>query len=386
MYGFFYLNRLNIAPVIPLIIVDLKLSYTQMGFITASFYGVYTFSQTLAGYLGDRLGPRKVITLGGLCSALSNLIFSQMGTLPLLLGLHASNGVGQSGGWAPSVKLLVNWFPKEKLGFILGLFTTSISLFTVLAYLISGYLGQHFGWRIAFIFPSILLALLCLFYWITVRDFPSEVGLKGVHVSPLKRTVRGDFSLLIRNRQMWTAFLSAFCLLYIQYGGMVWFPTYLQGTFHTSVLKAGILASVFPLMGIVARPLGGILSDRLFKGENKPLILIGMGIVIISLMILSRTKDIRWVVFLMALIGFSYQSFSFLIFTLPSRMLPPSLVSTGNGFLDTGGHLGSLMAMLISGWLIDHFKSYSAVLIVFWMIGLVGFFSVLLMKEERREP
>jgi len=88
------------------------------------------------------------------------------------------------------------------------------------------------------------------------------------------------------------------------------------------------------------------------------------------------------VVLFLGLIGFSYQLFSFLIFTLPGKMLPPNLVGTGSGFLDTGGHMGSLMAMLILGWLIDHFKSYSAVLMVFWIVGLVGFFSTLLIKEE----
>jgi len=39
-------------------------------------YGRYTLTQLPAGYLGDRLGPRRVITLGGFISSLSNLVFS----------------------------------------------------------------------------------------------------------------------------------------------------------------------------------------------------------------------------------------------------------------------------------------------------------------------
>jgi len=384
MYGLFYLNRLNIAPVIPLIREDLGLSYTQIGLITASFYGLYTCTQLPAGYLGDRLGPRRVITLGGIISSLSNLIFSQLGSFPLLAGFHALNGVGQGGGWAPSVKLLVNWFPREKLGTILGLYTTCVSVFTIVAYLLSGYFGQRFGWRLSFIVPSLVLAFFCSVYWMVVRDSPLKESPKGLGEMPSNRTIKDDFFMLVRHRQLWITFLSFFCLLYIQFGGMIWYPTYLQGTFGIDVFQAGTLTSVFPLMGLVARPLGGILSDGLFHGRRKPIILMGMGAMTFCLFLLSGARELWWTVLLLALVGFWFQLFNSLFFTLPSVMLPLNMVSTGSGFLDTGGHMGSLLAVFLSGWFIDHFGSYRPILIAFWIMGLIGFLTALLIREERQ--
>jgi sugar phosphate permease len=384
MYGMFYLNRLNIAPVIPLIREDLGFSYTQMGLITAAFYGLYTFTQLPAGYLGDRLGPRRVITLGGLISSLSNLVFSQLRSLPQLIFFHALNGVGQGGGWSPSVKLLSNWFPPEKLGTTLGLYTTCVSVFTIAVYLLSGYLGQHFGWRLSFIVPGLVLVLVCPIYWMIVRDSPLKEGTPDPGVSPSRRTIKEDFTILVRHRQMWITFFAFFCVIYIQFGGMIWYPTYLQGTFGIDVFKAGALTSVFPLMGVVARPLGGVLSDRLFHGRRKPVILVGMGATTISLFFLSGARDLWWAVFLLASVGFCFQLFNFLFFALPSVMLPQNLVSTGSGFLDTGGHLGSLLAMFLSGWFIDYFGSYRAILTAFWIVGLIGFLVALLIREERQ--
>jgi sugar phosphate permease len=384
MYGLFYLNRLNIAPVIPLIREDLGLSYTQIGLITASFYGLYTFTQLPAGYLGDRLGPRRVITLGGLISSLSNLIFSQLGSLPLLAGFHALNGVGQGGGWAPSVKLLVNWFPREKLGTILGLYTTCVSVFTIVAYLLSGYFGLRFSWRLSFIVPGLVLAFFCSVYWMVVWDSPLKESPKGLGEMPSSRTIKDDFSILVRHRQLWITFLSFFCLLYIQFGGMIWYPTYLQGTFGIDVFQAGTLTSVFPLMGLVARPLGGILSDGLFHGRRKPIILMGMGAMTFCLFLLSGARELWWTVLLLALVGFWFQLFNSLFFTLPSVMLPLNMVSTGSGFLDTGGHLGSLLAMFLSGWFIDHYGSYRPILYAFWVMGIIGFLAALLIREERQ--
>jgi sugar phosphate permease len=386
MYGLFYLNRLNISPVIPLIRQDLGFSYTQIGFITAAFYGLYTVTQLPAGYLGDRLGPRRVITLGGLISSLANLVFSQLGSLPFLAAFHALNGTGQGGGWSPSVKLLVNWFPRQKLGTTLGIYTTCVSVFTIGAYMVSGYLGKHFGWRLAFLLPALILAAFCPFYWRIVRDAPGQVNPKDLAKPESPRTIRGDFSLLIRHRQLWVTFVSFFCLLYIQFGGMIWYPTYLQGTFGIDVFQAGTLVSVFPLMGLIARPLGGILSDRLFHGRRKPLILLGMAAMTICLFFQSVASELWWAVLLLAGVGFFFQLFNFLFFTLPSVMLPLNLVSTGSGFLDTGGHLGSLLAMFLSGWFIDRFGSYRVILTAFWVMGVIGFLAALFIREERRSP
>ncbi|MFB0507178.1 MAG: MFS transporter [Thermodesulfobacteriota bacterium] len=59
MYGLFYLNRVNIAPVIPLMREDLEFSCTQIGWITAAFYGLYTCAQLPAGYLGGSPGATE---------------------------------------------------------------------------------------------------------------------------------------------------------------------------------------------------------------------------------------------------------------------------------------------------------------------------------------
>ncbi len=301
-----------------------------------------------------------------------------------MASFHALNGVGQGGGWAPSVKLLVNWFPREKLGTVLGLYTTCVSVFTILAYLLSGYLGQRFGWRLSFIAPGLVLACFCSVYWKVVRDSPRTESPAGLGVLVSSRTVKGDFAILLRHRQLWITFVSFFCLLYIQFGGMIWYPTYLHGTFGIDVLQAGTLTAVFPLMGLAARPLGGILSDRSFHGRRKPLILMGMGAMTLCLFLLSLAKELWWAVILLALVGFCFQLFNFLFFTLPSIMLPLNMVVTGSGFLDTGGHLGSLLAMFLSGWFIDHFGSYRAILIAFWAMGVMGFLAALLIREVRQ--
>ena len=41
VYGCYYLNRLNLAPVIPLMMRDLNLTHTQIGLISTTFFAFY---------------------------------------------------------------------------------------------------------------------------------------------------------------------------------------------------------------------------------------------------------------------------------------------------------------------------------------------------------
>ena len=66
---------------------DLKLSHTQVGFISALFFALYAAAQLPAGYLSDILGPKKIISLGGVISALANLFFSAVSNILYLLFL-----------------------------------------------------------------------------------------------------------------------------------------------------------------------------------------------------------------------------------------------------------------------------------------------------------
>ncbi|MBC8457086.1 MAG: MFS transporter, partial [Deltaproteobacteria bacterium] len=280
VYGCFYLNRLNFAPVIPLIMEDLKISHTQVGLISAFFFAFYAAIQIPAGYSSDIFGPKKIITLGGIVSAVANFFFSAGSSLFYLIGIQSLNGLGQGGCWGPSVKLLNNWFPEPERGRALGIYVTCVCVFTVLAYALAGYLGKTFGWRVAFwTVPVILLAVLFV-YWVIVDDHPHENSVKDFPCRPPElheKSVgnRNKLIAILSNKDVRMACLGFYCLMYIRYSILIWLPAYLYESYGLSVVTAGLLAGVYPLAGIASVPLGGYLSDVTFGGRRKPLILMG---------------------------------------------------------------------------------------------------------------
>ncbi len=388
VYGCFYLNRLNFAPVIPLIMEDLKLSHTQVGLISTFFFAFYAAAQFPAGYLSDILGPRKIITLGGVTSALANLFFSAGSSLFYLIGFQSLNGLGQGGGFGPSVRLLNNWFPESERGRALGTYVTCVSIFTVIAYALAGYLGKTFGWRAAFWTVPIILLSVLFVYWVVVDDRPDSNSVQSFQYRPPEPAEkspgnRNRLIVILSNRDMRMACLGFCCLMYIRYAILVWLPAYLYETYGLSVVTASLLAGVYPMAGLAASPVGGYLSDVTFGGRRKPLLLTGLSFILLSTIFLASADHLGWAMTLIVGVGFFEQLIAPLFFALELDLLPPELAGTGAGFLEAGGHLGSMCAMFFSGLLVDVFGSYNPVFLVLGIVAAIGVAIILFIRERK---
>ena len=388
VYGCFYLNRLNFSPVIPLIMEDLKLSHAQVGLISTCFFAFYAAAQFPAGYLSDILGPRKIITLGGITSALANFFFSAGYSLFYLIGFQSLNGLGQGGGFGPSVKLLNNWFPDTERGRALGIYATCVCIFSVLAYVLAGYLGKTFGWRVAFwTLPIILLSVLFV-YWMVVDDRPDGNSVQSFPFRPPEPAGKcsGNVNRLmaiLSNKAVRMACLGFCCLMYIRYGILVWLPAYLYESYGLGMVTASLLAAVYPMAGLVASPLGGYLSDVAFGGRRKPLLLIALSFILLSTIFLASAGRLEWTIILIADVGFFEQLIAPQFFALELDLIPPELAGTGAGFLEAGGHLGSMCAMFFSGLLVDAFGSYKPVFLVLSILAIIGIGAVLFVRENK---
>src|SRR5918993_2953358 len=56
-----YIDRVAISQAAPVMSTDLGLSKTQMGYIFSAFAVAYALFEIPGGWMGDRMGPRKVL-------------------------------------------------------------------------------------------------------------------------------------------------------------------------------------------------------------------------------------------------------------------------------------------------------------------------------------
>lgn len=387
LFGMYYVNRFNYSPVIPLLRADLGISNTQAGWLMALFFISYTIFQLPAGFLGDRFGPRKTLTWGAVISIAGNLIFSQASSFGILSLGQLVNGLGQSMGWTSSLKLIVSWFPRSRRATAIGLFATCVTAGSSAGIRLSGLLGDNLGWRSSFIIPPVLLAIVTLLFWMLVKDNPGEKGLPDFDDEILlERQIENDprsrLSLVFSNRILWSVALVYFCFVYVQFGCLVWIPSFLKEGYAMSVDRASTISALVLLPGVFASPLAGFLSDHYFGGRRKPLILIGMLILALSTFLLSREVSITLAAGLLTIVGLMIIMPDVLLAAYPSDVLSRKLSATGMGFLTTFTSIAGIITTPLSGKIIDLFESYVAVFFSFAIMALAGALLTLCIREK----
>jgi len=387
LFGMYYVNRFNYSPIIPLLKADLSITNTQAGWLMALFFISYTIFQLPSGFLGDRFGPRKALAWGAVISIAGNLIFSQATSFGLLSLGQLANGLGQSMGWTSSLKLIVSWFPRSRRATAIGLFATSVTAGSSFGIRLSGLLGDHLGWRSSFIIPPVFMAMVALLFWMMVKDNPREKGLPDfddeIHLErQIENDPRSRLSLVLTNRILWSVALVYFCFVYVQFGCLVWIPTFLKEAYAMSVDRASTISALVLLPGVFASPLAGYLSDHYFGGKRKPLILMLMLILALATFLLSRNVSITLAVSLLTIVGLMIIMPDVLLAAYPSDILSRKLAATGMGFLTTFTSIAGIITTPLSGKIIDLFDSYAAVFFSFAAVALAGALLTLCIREN----
>lgn len=372
---------------IPLLKADLGISNAQAGGLMAFFFVTYTVFQLPAGYLGDRLGPRKILTFGALVSIIGNLIFSQASSYVVLSIAQLVNGMGQAMGWSSAVKMIVSWFPRSRRGTAIGLFATCITGGSSVGIRLSGFIGEHLGWRSSFIIPPMMMAAAALIFWILVRDHPREKGLLDfedeVHLEQqIDSDTRSRLSVVLSNRTLWVVALVYFFFVYVQFGCLVWIPSFLKETYAMSIDRASTVCFFILLPGVLASPLGGFLSDHIFGGRRKPLILLGLAVLSGSSFLLSLRLSIAPAAVILAVVGLMIVMPDVLLAAYPSDILSRKLSATAMGFLATFTSASGIITTPLSGKIADLFQSYSAVFFSFGMVALAGTIMTFFINEK----
>lgn len=386
-FGMYYLTRFSYSAVMPLVRADLGLTNAEAGSLMAFFFMSYTVFQLPAGYLGDRWGPRNVLTWGAVVSILGNLVFSQGTSFATLAVGQLINGLGQAMGWNSALKLIVSWFPRSRRATAIGLFATSVTAGSSVGIRLSGFLGDYMGWRSSFVIPPLMMGAVALAFWAVVRDRPSERGLPDFEdeVDLEKRINSGPrlgLSLVLTNRVLWSAALVYFCFVYVQFGCLLWIPSFLKEAYEMSVDRASTLSFLVLLPGVFASPLGGYLSDHWFGGRRKPLILFGMVVLSGSAFLLSLGVGLTFAVFLLAVVGLMILMPDTLLAAYPADTLSRKLSATGTGFLTTFTSTAGIVTTPVSGKILDLFQSYRAVFFSFGTVALIGAVLTLLIPER----
>ncbi len=265
-----YLDRIAVSVAGPNIQEDLSLSPEMWGWVVGIFTLSYALFEIPTGRMGDRTGPRRVLTRVVLWWSAFTAFTGIATNFYVLLAIRFLFGAGEAGAFPNAGISVSRWFPAAQRARAMGCFLMSTQIGGAVAPIIVVPLQIWFGWRVSFFFLGIIGVIWAgAWYW-WYRDSPrekdgvseqerDEIGdppAAGTHSLPWK-TALGKINL-------WAIFLVIFCYVYCFYFFISWLHTYMvkgRGfTGETLIFSAGP-----PILGALGNIVGGFASDALCK-------------------------------------------------------------------------------------------------------------------------
>ncbi|MDG1691385.1 MAG: MFS transporter [Alphaproteobacteria bacterium] len=262
-----YVDRQIVAILLQSIKTDMDLSDTQLGLLTGPAFGVFyaTLGIPIA-YLADRMSRKKIIIASlSLFSVMTFVCGLAQNYVQLLLA-RVGVGVGEAGTSPPSHAIIADMYGPSERAAPLAVFALGINLGLFAAFIVGGYIGDTYGWRVAVqvvAIPGLALAILA---WFTLRDPPR--GMSDNKASGTAPPLRETLSYMWNTKSIRQLLIASTLVITVGYGAVAWLPSYFIRVHGMSATQVGgILAIMIGIGGGLGTAFGGVFADRLGKRD-----------------------------------------------------------------------------------------------------------------------
>jgi predicted MFS family arabinose efflux permease len=251
---------------------EIDLSDTALGFLSGIAFALfYTFAGLPIARWADT-GSRRTIV------ALSLFIWSGMTALTgfaqgfaQLVAARVGVGIGEAGGSPPSHSLISDLFPPERRATALAIYSLGIPIGGALGAILGGFLGQKYGWRVAFMAVGVPGAILSLVVRLTLREPPrGAFDAPRAVTSQSPESAREVLRFMMRLPSFVHMAFGASLHAFYGYGAAYFVPVFLIRVHHMNKLEVGSWLGLIALTtGVIGISLGGAISDRLAERDAR---------------------------------------------------------------------------------------------------------------------
>jgi ACS family glucarate transporter-like MFS transporter len=261
-----YFDRVTLSKAQSLISRDLHLTKQQMGWVFAAFAASYALMEIPSGYMGDRLGPRRVLMRIVIWWSAFTALMGFAFNFASLFVTQLFFGAGEAGCFPNITKAFTTWLPREERVRGQGIIWLAARWGGAVTPLIVFQLLRFVTWRKVFmIFGCVGIFWAVLFYrWYrdNPRDNPNlnqaerdllrgNQGLAGAH---------GDvpWGLFATSPDILMLCFAYFFMSFSWYFYITWLPTFLD-----DLKLAPAMASALNILPLFLGGIGALLSGFL---------------------------------------------------------------------------------------------------------------------------
>ena len=373
-----YLDRQALSVLAPVLRDEFRLSNTQYASIINAFMVTYMVSYAVAGWVMDRLGVVRGLTLAVTWWSVAGAL-TALARGPVSIGVCRSLlAVGAGGAWPSFAKAVALWVPPQGRSLAIGACNSGSSLGSLLTPPLAAFLALKLGWRAAFVIIGAIGFLWVAAFQAFSRAHP---GLKATDrglPSQDAAAPRMRWLPLLRYRQTWAVFFCRFFADSAWYFYVYWIPEFLARERGLDLAGIGALAGLPFLVSTISNFATGYLALRLQRAgwsvnrARKLLMMAGMLLSSVGIAAVFA-HSLFWTMTLLSAGVFFWMCWSVTVHTLPGEFFPPHVVASVYGFGGTGSTLGSVISTWAVGRTLDLTGSYAPVFIGIGLLTPVAF-------------
>jgi predicted MFS family arabinose efflux permease len=268
-----------------------------------------------------------------------------------------------------AVKALTGWFRPKMRATAIGVMKSGVNAGGALGATLLPAIALLVGWRNGLACTLLGIIVLSVLVTVIYREPPDKGAQEKVSFG-----VR-EFRQVVTNRSI--VLLGSIGMAYsaIQLSTSTYLVLFLTEQMSFSVIIAGTFLTVTALSGAAGRILWGIISDRIFHGERKiVLLLVGVISGVFAIVIALSPAGVQaWLLYLIvAVFGFASFGWMGVHVTYLAELAGTDQAGTAVGFGLSITGMGILIGPPVFGYIVDVTQSYTSAWTAFGIIAAIG--------------
>jgi sugar phosphate permease len=378
-----YMDRVCISVAGKDIQEELGITLQQWGWVLGAFVLAYGLFEIPGGALGDKYGPRKVLTRIVTWWSAFTILTGLAQSFRQLLVIRFLFGAGEAGAFPNFSAAIARWFPAHERARAQSVVWMASRIGGALSPLIVIPIQQAWGWRAAFYLFGIIGMVWAVIWFVWFRDDPRQkknitaAELAVINPAPVStHKNKIPWGRIFSKPNMWWIMLMYHANAWCGFFYLTWMHIFLangRGFTPGELLALSWLPFVF---GAIANVIGGITSDHLvkrigLKWGRRAVGFGGFGAATFFLALTIFTQGKHATIVCLAL------AYGFSDFALPVAWAVCLDVGRNNAGLVTGAmnmsaQVGSFLTTVLFGYIVVAFGSYNAPLVPIAVMSLVA--------------
>ncbi|MDX1745710.1 MAG: MFS transporter, partial [Halobacteriales archaeon] len=267
--------------------------------------------------------------------------------------------------WNGGANVIGRAFPARSQATAIGVFTSGATAGFAVGQVTGPVVAATFGWTAVFVAYGLAgLLPLAAFAALTLR---SPLELSGGETPQI-----GDFRRVLTNPGVWAVGVMGFSATSLYLILNSWLPTYLTEVLEYPLVTGGLVVGVLPAVGILARSSSGLVSDRLFGGRRRPVLLSSFVVSTPLVVAFVFTDYLPALILVLAFVGFFVQLGPGIFVVQARETVDANVSATAISFVTSLTALGAFAGPILAGYVIELTGTYTLAFGCAAALGLVG--------------